>query len=105
MNKKPDTCTYCGREISIENDLYLTHDHIFPKSKGGKKTVPACQTCNKIKADYTLQEFLMCLDFITDNNVIPLLKAMVKDNSAIRNRIGCIKNNLKKLIANEKTIS
>lgn len=48
------TCTYCHRKMTPRSDggpRAHTHDHIIPKSKNGKKTVPACWTCNNIKGD------------------------------------------------------
>lgn len=49
------TCQYCG--IS---DKFLTVDHIFPKSRGGKSNwsnvVVACKPCNLKKGDQTPSE-------------------------------------------------
>ena len=42
---------------------YLTLDHVFPKSRGGKTSweniVTCCMTCNNKKADYLLSEINM----------------------------------------------
>lgn len=52
-------CTYCNREM-IRRRAALSHyhiglaktkDHIFPQSRGGRKTVPACYACNSAKGD------------------------------------------------------
>lgn len=46
------TCVYCHEEFTHG---YLTRDHVYPKSKGGKdiwpNVVTACQRCNHMKAD------------------------------------------------------
>lgn len=52
-------CLMCGKELQMDNpkeiDTYMTIDHIFPKSKGGKDDVNnyqcLCQKCNRIKGD------------------------------------------------------
>lgn len=52
-------CTYCDREMirrraafgKIHIGLAKTKDHVFPYSRGGRKTVPACYACNSAKAD------------------------------------------------------
>lgn len=41
-------CSYCG--IFFPNRL-ITRDHVYPKSKGGQFTSPACYPCNEAKAD------------------------------------------------------
>lgn len=49
------TCQYCGRKAP---DIELQIDHIFPKSKGGKKTMEnsktICKECNLGKGDLIL---------------------------------------------------
>jgi len=68
----PDAfCFYCGRAtwsvpFKSRQKPYpdsLTKDHIFPKSKGGKATVPACYKCNQDKAALSLDEYLVVLAF------------------------------------------
>ena len=53
------TCQYCG----TTNDLTL--DHLIPRSKGGKSTwtnlVTACQRCNSMKGDHSLEKVGMKL--------------------------------------------
>lgn len=52
-------CTYCDREMirrraalgKTHIGLARTKDHVFPQSRGGRKTVPACYACNHAKAD------------------------------------------------------
>lgn len=49
-----ETCHYCSRPLQprgTDSPLAATRDHVVPKSKGGRKTVPCCRTCNEIKAD------------------------------------------------------
>lgn len=55
------TCQYCGRHKSeLAPRQFLTRDHVFPKSKGGKDTwtnlVTTCNTCNNKKADTLLED-------------------------------------------------
>lgn len=45
-------CRYCGSTRHIEND------HVKPRSKGGKATVPACRSCNRSKSNLSLQKWL-----------------------------------------------
>ena len=49
------TCTYCGSTLQTEND------HVIAESKRGKRTVPACQACNRSKGDKPLMEWLRWL--------------------------------------------
>jgi hypothetical protein len=55
-------CQYCDKRFSAQE---LTLDHIVPQSKGGPSTwdnlVAACQTCNRRKADKSLEESGMTL--------------------------------------------
>jgi hypothetical protein len=52
-------CTYCDREMirrrvafgKVHIGLAKTKDHVFPYSRGGRKTVPACYACNHAKSD------------------------------------------------------
>lgn len=52
-------CTYCDREMirrraafgKVHIGLAKTKDHVFPQSRGGRKTVPACYACNHAKSD------------------------------------------------------
>lgn len=49
-------CHYC------KNDKNLTYDHIIPRSKGGSNKhtniVLACYTCNQLKGDLSVEDFL-----------------------------------------------
>ena len=45
-------CKYCGSTWHTEEE------HVRAESKGGKKTVPACQTCNRSKGDKQPMEWL-----------------------------------------------
>ena len=47
-------CYYCGASLKGGR---RTRDHVVPKSKGGRKTVDACQPCNTRKAAMSLEEF------------------------------------------------
>ena len=51
-------CTYCrralrdpARDTLKRAKLSVTRDHITPRSKGGRATVPCCRLCNHLKAD------------------------------------------------------
>ena len=57
-------CAICGRTLQIEcveQDDYVTVDHIIPLSKGGKNELSnyqaTCKCCNQIKADIIPQVF------------------------------------------------
>jgi len=49
------TCRYCGSTWQTEDD------HVIAESKRGKRTVPACQACNRSKGDKALMEWLRWL--------------------------------------------
>lgn len=38
-------------------DRSKTKDHVVPKSQGGTRTVEACNLCNRLKRDMSLDEF------------------------------------------------
>ena len=56
------SCQYCGEHL---NKNTLTMDHIYPESRGGKKTwkniTSACKTCNNLKDNKTPAESNMKL--------------------------------------------
>lgn len=56
------TCQYCGDKLNRDK---LTMDHVFPKSRGGRKTweniVTSCLDCNNRKGDRTPSEARMKL--------------------------------------------
>lgn len=54
-------CQYCLRHrASLKPNEFLTRDHVFPQSKGGKddwkNVVTACSSCNNKKADFLLED-------------------------------------------------
>lgn len=64
-------CTYCQKNnliiedegMYVKSHIKATIDHVLPISKGGeffsvKNVVVACEKCNQLKDDLTLQEFL-----------------------------------------------
>lgn len=65
LRRDNHTCGYCGKTSG--HGLTMTHDHILPKSKGGKDTwmnaITACTKCNSKKADRTPEEANMPLLF------------------------------------------
>jgi hypothetical protein len=55
-------CFYCECTLTNEGDCRRTKDHIIPKSKGGRgnrgyNVVIACDKCNRLKDNYTLEYF------------------------------------------------
>jgi hypothetical protein len=62
-------CAYCGMGGDI---IQLTADHIVPSNQGGRfvkgNIVPACQKCNSIRRDQTIN------DFIKDPQVLEKIK-------------------------------
>lgn len=44
-------CAYCKREMVAYSMTHPTRDHVMPRSKGGRKTVLACVTCNNLKGN------------------------------------------------------
>jgi 5-methylcytosine-specific restriction endonuclease McrA len=64
-------CFYCGRSVRVwKQEMYATpppdmrtKDHVVPQSKGGKKTVVACRSCNDEKRDMTLDEYRLIRAF------------------------------------------
>jgi 5-methylcytosine-specific restriction endonuclease McrA len=52
-------CPYCKRTMSYKlPGQQPTLDHVHPKSKGGKKVIVACWTCNGIKGDMLYDEWI-----------------------------------------------
>lgn len=60
-------CAYCERELTFEN---ATIDHVTPRSKGGSNhrsnSVLSCETCNRIKAGRTAEEWAEWLSRLLD---------------------------------------
>lgn len=56
--KKTKDCPYCGSDLGVESHL----DHIYPVTKGGlsiiENLVWCCSTCNGLKSDKGLMQFL-----------------------------------------------
>lgn len=69
LRRDNHTCGYClrtARDKDVNGDpLLMTHDHILPKSRGGKdewmNAITACNECNWKKADRTPAEAGMVL--------------------------------------------
>lgn len=53
LRPAPGRCTYCERpmERRSRSRLAATRDHTWPKSWGGRITVPCCRQCNEIKGN------------------------------------------------------
>lgn len=61
------TCGYCQRhDADLSRGEYLTRDHVFPQTLGGKdewtNVVTSCSTCNHRKDDHEVIEFAKMLD-------------------------------------------
>lgn len=56
-------CVYCNK--GIEHEIILTLDHIIPSELGGSNNhwnlVTSCLTCNSMKRDLSLTQFLKFL--------------------------------------------
>jgi len=59
MVKTRYQCSYCG------STWYIEEEHPRAKSRGGIKTVLACQACNRSKGDKTLSNWL---DWLKEND-------------------------------------
>lgn len=59
LEKYNRTCVYCS---GVSGDKYLEWEHVIPKSKNGTDSsdnaLLACSHCNKLKSNYTLEEWL-----------------------------------------------
>lgn len=51
-------CYYCGSRLRKQA---ATRDHVVPKSRGGRYTVPCCFSCNNLKADMDVEQFRLKL--------------------------------------------
>jgi hypothetical protein len=64
-NRDMYLCAYCGEEF---NKNYLTIDHVYPQSRGGKNiwvnTVTSCKPCNVRKGARTPEEAKMPLLYV-----------------------------------------
>ncbi|MBS4008386.1 MAG: HNH endonuclease [Clostridium sp.] len=62
-------CAYCGMS---GDTIQLSADHLIPSSKGGRfikgNIIPACQKCNSLRRDLTLEEF------VSDKSVLEKIK-------------------------------
>lgn len=69
-------CFYCG--IAMD-DKTQTRDHVYPRSLGGKLTIPACTTCNRRKGSLLYTEFKKVIgnvhgeDFLASKGVRPYM--------------------------------
>lgn len=52
--RKVKSCFWCDRQLekpTSRSTTAATKDHVWPKSRGGSKTVDCCIACNNIKGD------------------------------------------------------
>ena len=78
---KTNACSYCHRTFGSHvtwrgRPVYLRRerDHVIPKANGGKRILPACHICNRIKGSLTFDSISAIQDFCLD--------ALLKDGSA-----------------------
>jgi|GEM_PF-6781509 len=48
-------CYWCKRDLmppEARTRVAKTRDHVVPRCKGGRKTVPCCRQCNQLKGDW-----------------------------------------------------
>lgn len=50
-------CHWCERELTKRGGQMATRDHVRPRSKGGRYTVPCCLACNNLKGDMMPSEW------------------------------------------------
>jgi|SRR6476620_12645082 len=81
-NHHRDSCYYCERPFTFKdfgkaNAVIKTVDHVIPESKGGAdkyiNTVYACEHCNVLKSDLTLDEFIKKVEKLISENYCPTL--------------------------------
>lgn len=69
LKKYNGRCAYCGNPITAGT---MTIDHIFPKSKGGRRTEnnmrPSCFLCNQIKANLSSYAFKKRINVLKQKN-------------------------------------
>lgn len=49
-------CYWCKRDLhapTARTRVAKTRDHVVPRSRGGRKTVPCCRQCNQLKGDWS----------------------------------------------------
>jgi 5-methylcytosine-specific restriction endonuclease McrA len=72
-------CFYCERKVDAgkfggDMGVYITQDHIIPKSKFGKthdgNLINACNECNFLKADRTIKQFITNLENMITNKTV-----------------------------------
>ena len=87
-------CYYC--KVSID-EFSRTKDHLIPESRGGiranKNSVPACASCNQLKADMEPEEFLRAI-----TSMIHLENRTHKKQTSY---LTMIKKSLKKIITSK----
>lgn len=57
-------CSYCGEFLPTKK---ISRDHVYPKSRGGQLTTPACYRCNETKADMLPIEWALKINNIEEN--------------------------------------
>lgn len=50
-------CPYCEREMAPQAGVFPTLDHVVPYSRGGRRTIWACDDCNQVKGDLMPEEW------------------------------------------------
>ena len=75
-------CSYCGIWFTRKKHR-VTMDHVVPRAKGGlteeQNLRPACLTCNSVKGDRTVEEFMsMIWTIVIHTGIRVRLKELVR---------------------------
>lgn len=77
-------CPYCGTQMAITSRLYHpTRDHLIPRKDGGNVCIIVCFSCNNLKADTPLEDWLL---FMLEHRPKQLLNTM-RAISAVRHAL------------------
>lgn len=71
-------CSYCGGRGAI------TRDHVIPKCRGGRVTVPACHGCNGSKGSEDMEPWFRRQPFFDEGRLREVRAALAADYRASR---------------------
>ena len=89
--RKPFHCYWCKRILeaaTAPSRVAHTKDHVVPKSRGGRKTVPCCRQCNHLKGDWPPEYWRMVMrvfpnwtkQFRTRGEIVHAVKVRVAEH-------------------------
>ncbi len=64
MRARGLACPYCGQRMDGRKRKHRnspSRDHVYPRSKGGRRTIIVCNGCNSDKGNLTLDEWALIL--------------------------------------------